>query len=297
AKSEKRISILQVGHTCRTKGGYQEALILVFNVYDTLFNGMLSGSSFQLFPHIINSISQAELAVGVRQSPLIRYFYEHLKDNISQTIFQLEVYHNVRKDTNSYGVFPLGFSLKNLLRLNLSEAQRTEIIQIFHNCSIDLLPVLQTIKKDQSIVSDDGMGDIKGKIDQLIRDLQKEAKKAKENDYFVFKEEDSQNFIDYENYAIGENYEVIRPVNPMTGEPVGRTFTANIFQEGDVYDEIDTDPNLSLEQLFEMDQPQNQELAHEDESLDGTKKIRFIPVNPQTGEKLVDEPISFEEYE
>lgn len=165
--------IKSFGHTCRTKGGYLEALMTVCNIVDIWNSGDMTSANFRLMPHTVIAISEAEKELGIEDSPIKDNVYATLKESLNECLIGIR-----DSDYRKENFFSLGGILKNLLNLKLTKSEKKEIFSILNEKK--LLPLLKEIKGNPEIMVNDGMKRFPKELDNLI-DYIKDDKKDKKN--------------------------------------------------------------------------------------------------------------------
>ncbi len=150
------------GHTCRTKGGYLEALMTICNIVDVWNSGDLTSANFRLMPHTVIAINEAEEELGIKNSPIKKNVYNTLKESLNECLIGIRE-SNYRKEN----FFSLGGILKNLLNLDLKKSERNEIFSMLSNKR--LLPLIQEIKGNSEIMLNDGMKQFPKELNKLIK--------------------------------------------------------------------------------------------------------------------------------
>lgn len=275
------VSIIGLEHTCRTQGALVEAMMVVSNLIECFQSNELCAANFLLVPHYIAAVSIAEISAGITKSPMLALFYNSLLEQLNQILIQI----GESSNPEDYW-YPFGFILKNLVRLKLSNNQRKEMISCLVSLKSKILPLLKKIITNADIVSDDGMGNFATEVKEIISSLEKSSSNTiSPNEYFCFKEKES--IIDYDQYIIENDFEVLRPVNPFTGEPLDFTFTLNYFHEESGQPDTNEEHINDSELLCEKKKVEN---------ISFDNSIELVPVNPISGQPLSDKAIFLEIY-
>lgn len=203
--NEKEV-IKGFGHTCRTKGGYLEALMTVCNIIDAWNSGDMTSANFRLMPHTVIAISEAEKELGIKDSPIKENVYQTLKESLNECLIGVRD-SNYRKQN----FFALGGILKNLLNLTLSKSEKKEIFSMLDDKK--LLPLLKEIKGDSEMMVNDGMKRFPKELHNLIDYIKKDSSDKKDNnneDMGIWtveeleelkKERDMESFEEYETWT------------------------------------------------------------------------------------------------